>query len=52
MGTAAVTTRGLGTEEMDKIAEFIKLVTEDFEGNADKVRAGVTEICKKFPLYE
>lgn len=52
MGTAAVTTRGLKEEDMDKIAEFITMVTEDFEGNADKVRAGVTEICAKYPLYE
>lgn len=52
MGTAAVTTRGLVEEDMDKIAEFITMVTEDFEGNADAVRAGVTEICSKYPLYE
>lgn len=52
IGTPAVTTRGLGVEEMDKIAEFIALCVNDFEGNADKIRAGVNEICAKFPLYE
>lgn len=52
MGTAAVTTRGFKEDDMDKIAEFITMVTEDFEGNADKVRAGVTELCAKYPLYE
>lgn len=52
IGTAAVTTRGLKEEDMDKIAEFISLVVNDFEGNADKVRAGVEELCKKYPLYE
>lgn len=52
MGTAAVTTRGFKEEDMDKIAEFITMVTEDFEGNADAVRAGVTELCAKYPLYE
>lgn len=52
MGTAAVTTRGFKEEDMDKIAEFITMVTDDFEGNADKVRAGVTELCAKYPLYE
>ena len=52
IGTAAVTTRGLVEEDMDKIAEYIAMVIEDFEGNADTVRAGVTEICNKYPLYE
>lgn len=52
MGTAAVTTRGFKEDDMDKIAEFITMVTEDFEGNADAVRAGVTELCNKYPLYE
>ncbi len=52
IGTAAVTTRGLNESDMDKIAEFIHLIIEDFEGNADKVRKGVTEICDKYPLYE
>lgn len=52
IGTPAVTTRGLGVEEMDKIANFISLCVNDFEGNADDIRAGVNEICAKFPLYE
>lgn len=52
IGTAAVTTRGLKEDDMDKIAEYITLVLKDFEANADKVRAGVEEICAKYPLYE
>jgi len=52
MGTAAVTTRGLKEEDMDKIAEFITMTLSDFEGTADAVRAGVTEICAKYPMYE
>lgn len=52
IGTAAVTTRGLGVEEMDKIAELIAMVIEDFEGNKEKVIAEVDAICQKYPLYK
>ena len=52
IGTAAVTTRGLVEEDMEKIAEYISMVINDFEGNAETVRQGVNEICKKYPLYE
>lgn len=52
IGTAAVTTRGLGVEEMDKIAEYITLALNDFEANADAIRTGVDAICEKFPLYK
>ena len=52
MGTAAVTTRGLQEEDMDKIAEYVALAMNDFENSADKIRAGVEQICKKYPLYE
>ncbi len=51
IGTPAVTTRGFGVEEMDKIAEYITLALNDFENSADKIRNGVNEICQKFPLY-
>lgn len=52
IGTAAVTTRGLKEDDCDKIAEFITMVLKDYEGNKEAVRAGVEEICKKYPLYE
>ena len=51
IGTAAVTTRGLGAEEMKKIAHCIALTAKDFEGTQAEVRAVVSEICRKFPLY-
>lgn len=37
---------------MDKIAEYITLVLNDYENSKEEVRAGVEEICKKYPLYE
>ncbi len=52
LGTPAVTTRGLDTGDMDKIAEFISLAATDFENKADYIRDGVNEICKKHPLYK
>lgn len=52
LGTAAVTTRGLGAAEMDKIAEFIYLAATDFENKKEEIRNGVNEICKAYPLYE
>lgn len=52
IGTPAVTTRGLGEAEMEKIAEYIYLAAKDFENKADFIREGVTEICTKYPLYE
>lgn len=52
IGTAAVTTRGLKEEDMEQIAQFISLTINDFENSADAIRAGVEEICKKYPLYE
>ena len=52
IGTAAVTTRGLGGEEMKRIAHCIALTAKDFEGTAAEVKATVADICEKFPLYK
>ena len=51
IGTAAVTTRGLGAAEMKEIAHCIALTAKDFEGTADEVKATVDKLCKKFPMY-
>ncbi len=51
LGTPAVTTRGLNTEDMDVIAQCISMVVEDFDANADKVREMVNALCAKYPLY-
>ena len=51
IGTAAVTTRGLGAEEMKRIARCIGMTARDFEGTKEAVKAEVADICQKFPLY-
>ena len=51
IGTPAVTTRGLGPEEMKRIGRCIGLTARDFEGTAEQVRQEVADICEKFPLY-
>ena len=52
IGTAAVTTRGLGEEEMKRIAHCIALTAKDFEGTQAEVQATVADICEKFPMYK
>lgn len=51
LGTAAATTRGLQAEDMDTIADCIKLAATEFDAKADEIRARVNAICKKYPLY-
>lgn len=52
IGTPAVTSRGLQPADMEKIADFIYLTATDFENSCNSIRAGVEELCKKYPLYE
>ena len=52
IGTAAVTTRGLGAEEMKAIARCLGMTARDFEGTKQQVHEIVAEICKKYPLYK
>ena len=52
VGTPAVTTRGMGEEEMKHIAHCIALTARDFEGTSAEVKATVADICEKFPLYK
>ena len=51
LGTAAVTSRGMDEAAMDEIAELIYLTLKDFEGNKEKVKAGVASLVERFPLY-
>ena len=52
IGTAAVTTRGLGAEEMKQIAHCIGQTARDFEGTTKQVKETVADITAKFPLYK
>ncbi len=52
IGTPAVTTRGLGAEEMKQIAHCIALTARDFEGTSKEVKDTVAAICEKFPMYK
>lgn len=49
LGTAAVTSRGMVPEDMDKIAEAIALMIQS-KDNKDKARAIVKELTDKYPL--
>ena len=52
IGTPAVTSRGLVEEDMVKLGKLIKLCATEFEEKADYIRAEVTKICEKYPIYE
>ena len=54
LGTPAVTTRGMKTSEMTKIAEFIDraLTAPDDEANLAQIKKEVIELCNKFPFYK
>ncbi len=51
LGTAAVTSRGMNTEDMDKIAEAIAMIIDDHEGNVAKAKEMVKALTDKYPLY-
>ena len=52
LGTAAVTSRGMGVDDMKEIAQLINLTLTDFDKNADEVRERVKVLCDKYKLYE
>jgi len=52
LGTPAVTSRGFGVEEMEKIALWIRDIASDFEANRERVSREVMALCEKFPIYE
>jgi len=50
LGTPAVTSRGMNTEDMDKIAEAIALVIQGGEKKISDARAIVQTLTDKYPL--
>jgi glycine hydroxymethyltransferase len=54
LGTPALTTRGMKEKEMEIVAELIDraITHKDDEEELEKVKSGVRELTKKFPLYE
>ena len=50
LGTPAVTSRGLNTEDMDKIAEAIAMMIQNGEAKAEEARAIVKGLTEKYPL--
>ena len=50
LGTPAVTTRGMNTEDMDRIAEAIALVVKGGEAKIEEAKAIVKELTEKYPL--
>jgi glycine hydroxymethyltransferase len=53
LGTPALTTRGMGTSEMERVAELIdRALTHPDEATLARVREEVGELSSSFPLYQ
>ena len=54
VGTPAITTRSMKTNEMKKIAKLIDMVINDPDNvdSIQKVKSQVEELCESFPIYE
>ncbi|MFT7647129.1 MAG: glycine hydroxymethyltransferase [Candidatus Poriferisodalaceae bacterium] len=54
IGTASVTTQGMGTEQMTEIASFIARIlrSRGDEAAVAQVRAEITQVCARFPPYD
>lgn len=50
LGTPAVTSRGMNTEDMDKIAEAIAMVIKEGEAKVEEAQAIVKDLTEKYPL--
>lgn len=54
IGTPALTTRGMGPDEMKIIGNWIAQVIRDHQNESllEKIKDQVRELCLKFPIYE
>ena len=52
IGTAAITSRGFKEDDMEEIAELIKLTVKEYDDKQDEIRDRVVSLCKKHPIYE
>ncbi|MDI6401635.1 serine hydroxymethyltransferase, partial [Balneolaceae bacterium ANBcel3] len=54
IGTPAMTTRGLGTDEFVRVAELMDQVIQNHtnEKTIEEVKKEVHDICNRFPLYD
>ena len=53
IGTPAITSRGMGEDEMRVIAGWTADILGDVENTVlrEKIREGVRELCGRFPLH-
>ncbi len=54
VGSPAMTSRGFGEDEFNKVAELIDKVLQDPEDESviSETRSEVIELCEEFPLYD
>ena len=52
IGAAAITSRGFKEDDMEEIAELIKLTVKEYDDKQDEIRNRVVSLCKKHPIYE
>ena len=54
VGTPAITTRNMGTQEMKKVARLIDMVINnpDSDDNLKKVKLNVKDLCESYPIYK
>ena len=53
IGTPAVTTRGLGTTEVQQVAHWISDIIDNIEDTdlQAKIQSAVVDLCARFPVY-